>query len=189
MDADRKQRFSALVKAVADARDRTAFTELFDFYAPRLKSFLMRQRMTAGEAEDLAQEVMVVLWHKASLYDPAKSSLSTWLFRIARNRSIDAARRKRRMQFDASDPLLQPFGDPLPDEGLETEDRERVVREALAHLPPDQIDLIRKAFFYGQSHTEIAAETGLPLGTVKSRIRLAFGKLRKLLDDAGVSGT
>ncbi|PZM09608.1 sigma-70 family RNA polymerase sigma factor [Rhizobium tubonense] len=181
MDAEERQRFAALAKAVADRRDQRAFSELFDYFAPRLKSWLLRQRMPAGEAEELVQEVMVVLWHKASLYDPSRSSLSTWIFRIARNRRIDAQRRLRTRVLDDTDPALQPTAEIAADAVMENEGRDIKVRAALAELPQEQQALLRAAFFLGQSHSEIAAATGLPLGTVKSRIRLAFGKLRKSL--------
>jgi RNA polymerase sigma-70 factor, ECF subfamily len=182
MDAKEKQRFAALAKAVAEHRDQTAFSHLFDYFAPRLKSWLLRQRMADGEAEELVQEVMIVLWHKAGLYDPLRSSLSTWIFRIARNRRIDMQRRSKIRVLDDTDPGLQPMPEPAADVVMESEDRDAQVRAALAELPHEQQDLLRAAFFLGQSHSEIAAATGLPLGTVKSRIRLAFGKLKKKLE-------
>ncbi|MCV9998032.1 sigma-70 family RNA polymerase sigma factor [Pararhizobium sp. YC-54] len=186
MNVEVRQHFAALAVAVARNRDQIAFCELFDFFAPRLKSFLMRQNAGVAEAEEVVQEVMVILWQKAYLYDPEKSSLSTWLFRIARNRRIDVARRQRKGALDAYEPLLLPAAPPTPDDLIESEDREQIVRIALAKLPPEQVTLIQMAFFFGQSHSEISAATGLPLGTVKSRIRLAFGKLRALLEEDGV---
>jgi RNA polymerase sigma-70 factor, ECF subfamily len=182
MDAEEKQRFAALAKAVADERDESAFSVLFDYFAPRLKSWLMRQKMTSGEAEELVQEIMIVLWHKAGLYDPTRSSLSTWLFRIARNRRIDLQRRAQVRVFDGEDPTLQPPEEMRADEIVANDDRDAQVRDAVGQLPEEQRALLQAAFFLGQSHTEIAEATGLPLGTVKSRIRLAFGKLRNLLE-------
>ncbi|TCM55013.1 RNA polymerase sigma-70 factor (ECF subfamily) [Rhizobium sp. PP-F2F-G48] len=189
MTGDARQHFAGLADAVAKKRDQAAFAELFHFFAPRLKSFLLRQNTPANEAEEIVQEVMIVLWHKADLYDAEKSSLSTWLFRIARNRRIDAARRQLTRKLDEKDPLLLPSAPPAPDEFVQSGDREDVVRTALAKLPSEQVKLIQLAFFFGQSHSEIAASTGLPLGTVKSRIRLAFGKLRTLLHDDGIDGS
>lgn len=186
MDEGEKLQFQNLVKAVAENRDRLAFATLFDYYGPRLKSWLMRQKMNAQESEDLVQDVMIVLWHKAHLYDPAKSSLSTWLFRIARNRRIDAARRQKSRVLDETDPSLIPESPVAADDVVETGDREALVKAALQQLPAEQVELIRMAFFLGQSHSEIAGNTGLPLGTVKSRLRLAFGKLKKLLAESGV---
>jgi RNA polymerase sigma-70 factor (ECF subfamily) len=182
MDAEEKQRFAALAKAVADQRDQQAFSVLFDYFAPRLKSWLLRQRMPATEAEELVQEVMIVLWHKAGLYDPARSSLSTWLFRIARNRRIDLQRRARARVLDEDDPTLQPAAEIGADEAVANDDRDAHVRAAVSQLPEEQREMLRAAFFLGQSHSEIAEATGLPLGTVKSRIRLAFGKLKKVLE-------
>ncbi|WFR95002.1 sigma-70 family RNA polymerase sigma factor [Rhizobium tumorigenes] len=182
MDAKEKQRFAVLARAVAERRDQTAFSHLYDYFAPRLKSWLLRQRMAGGEAEELVQEVMIVLWHKAGLYDPARSSLSTWIFRIARNRRIDLQRRSKIRVLDDNDPGLQPIGELAADVVMEYEDRDAQVRAAMAELPHEQQELLRAAFFLGQSHSEIAAITGLPLGTVKSRIRLAFGKLKKRLE-------
>jgi RNA polymerase sigma-70 factor (ECF subfamily) len=184
MDAEDKQRFAALARAVAERRDQQAFAILFDYFAPRLKSWLLRQKMTSGEAEELVQEVMIVLWHKAGLYDSSRSSLSTWLFRIARNRRIDLQRRARARILDEDDPALQPTAEIGADEMVANDDRDAQVREAVNQLPEEQRDMLRAAFFLGQSHSEIAESTGLPLGTVKSRIRLAFGKLKKVLEAA-----
>ena len=186
MDGDERRQFALLADAVAKNRDKAAFAQLFTFFAPRLKSFLMRQSMGAMEAEELVQEVMVVLWNKAHLYDPAKSSLSTWLFRVARNRRIDAARRKRAARLDEHDMALHPTAPPAPDDVVDMTDREDVVQRAIKRLPQEQLHLVQLAFFLGRSHSEIAAETGLPLGTVKSRLRLAFGKLRALLGEQGI---
>ncbi len=174
--------FSRLARQVAVARDREAFVRLFDHFAPRINGYLQRLGMEASLAEDLAQEVMAVLWHKAHLFDPAKSSLATWLFRIARNRRIDGLRRDRTRRFDTADPVLQPEESPAADAGIDARHRDARIREAMAGLPDEQLELVRYAFFIGLSHSQIAERTGLPLGTVKSRIRLAFARLRKALE-------
>lgn len=171
-----------LAGRVAIERDQSAFAFLFDHFAPRINAYLRRLGLEEAQAEEITQEVMVTLWHKASLFDPGKSSLSTWLFRIARNRRIDAARRDKSGALDPDDPMLQPQADPLPDAGLDAELREERVRAAMSELPPEQFETIRLAFFLGYSHSRIAEETGLPMGTVKSRIRLAFGRLRSVLE-------
>lgn len=173
-----RERFAGLARQVAAARDAAAFAELFDYFAPRLNAYLQRLGMAAGEAEDLAQEVMTVLWHKADLFDPQKSSLSTWLFRIARNRRIDLARRKGGDALDRHEPMLLPAELPGPADGIDDRLRAEAVHEAIACLPAEQVELLTLAFFRGLSHSEIASETGLPIGTVKSRIRLAFDRLR-----------
>lgn len=187
MSAELNERFAGLARAIADRRDKTAFAELFDHFAPRIKSYLQRLGMDGAQAEELTQDVMIVLWHKAALFDPAKSSLATWLFRVARNRRIDALRRDKSGKLDESDPALLPSSPDAPDEMMGAEQRDERVRRAMAQLPGEQLELVRMAFFVGLSHSQISDETGLPLGTVKSRIRLAFGRLKKALDaDPGV---
>jgi RNA polymerase sigma-70 factor, ECF subfamily len=180
--------FSGLARRVAQNRDQEAFTEIFDHFAPRLKAYLLRLGASAVNAEELAQEVMIVLWHRAELFDPNKSSLSTWLFRIARNRRIDALRRDRSRSADLDDPMIVPEPVEPADALLEAEDRDARVRTALTGLPAEQAELLRMAFFLGKTHSEISSETGLPLGTVKSRIRLAFSRMRDNLAQAGVEG-
>ncbi|MGI2034826.1 sigma-70 family RNA polymerase sigma factor [Rhizobium panacihumi] len=188
-DGDQKDRFAALAKAVAERRDQFAFRQLFDHFAPRLNFWLHRRGLPNEEAEEIVQEVMTVLWHRAELYDPNRSSLSTWLFRIARNRHIDLERRTRTRMIDGQEPLLQIDDVPGMETMLESEEREARVREALTRIPGEQMELVRASFFLGYSHSEIAACTGLPLGTVKSRIRLAFEHLRKALDTHDASAS
>ncbi|TWF50224.1 sigma-70 family RNA polymerase sigma factor [Neorhizobium alkalisoli] len=183
MQGDERDHFARLTKAVAETRDQAAFTLLFDHFAPRLKSWLTKRGMKTDEAEELVQEVMTILWHRANLYDPRRSSLSTWLFRIARNRRIDAQRRAKTRTLEGREPLLQLIEVPGVDTLFESEERDARVRQALSQIPDEQMELIRAAFFLGQTHSEIAASTGLPLGTVKSRIRLAFERLRRVLDE------
>lgn len=176
-----------MVAAVAEKRDREAFARLFDHFAPRLAAYLQRLGVEATHAEELTQEVMVTLWRKAGQFDPAKSSVGTWLYRIARNRRIDALRRDR---LDFVDPL-EP-GQDVSDDSSDTEraldlsQREDMLRTALESLPPEQLSLVKLAFYEGLSHSEIAERSGLPLGTVKSRIRLAFTRLRRQLEANGV---
>ncbi|RST88287.1 sigma-70 family RNA polymerase sigma factor [Aquibium carbonis] len=177
-----REEYARLAALVAERRDQAAFAALFDHFAPRINGYLQRLGMDGGSAEDVAQEVMSVLWHKAHLFDATKSSLATWLFRIARNRRIDGLRRDRSYLIDPDDPILQPEGEEAPDVALDAGQRDERVRVALQGLPAEQVELIRLAFFVGLSHSEIADQTGLPLGTVKSRIRLAFGRLRKAIE-------
>ncbi|WP_406854749.1 sigma-70 family RNA polymerase sigma factor [Alsobacter sp. KACC 23698] len=180
------EELAALVSAVAQRQDRQAFARLFDHFAPRLNAYLLRLGAESGQAEELTQEVMVTLWRKAEQFDPAKSSVPTWLYRIARNRRIDMLRRDR---VDFMDPLeadLDIPDDPQTDRMLDLQQREERLRHALVSLPPEQLDLVRLAFYDGLSHSEIAEKVRLPLGTVKSRIRLAFGRLRKRLEADGV---
>ncbi len=174
--------FAALVTAVAERRDREAFARLFDYYAPRLESYLLRLGVNATLAEEITQETMTTLWSKAALFDPERSSLATWLFRIARNRRIDLVRRDR-LEFVASgSPVLDGVDAPDLDRRIDEGHREEAVRAAMDNLPDEQRALVRLAFYEGLSHAEIAQQTGLPLGTVKSRLRLAFVRLRRSLE-------
>jgi len=179
---------TALVAAVAERRDRVAFAVLYDHYSPRLNAWLLRLGMDRASAEELTQEVMVTLWHKAHLFDSSKSSLGTWLYRIARNRRIDIARRDRVDFVDPNEYALDipDEGSPDADQQIDAQTREDILRSALTTLPTEQVQLVRLAFFDGLSHSEIASKTGLPLGTVKSRIRLAFSRLRRSLEANGV---
>lgn len=169
--------------AIATSRSRAAFGDLFEYFAPRVKSFMLRLGASPPEAEELAQEVMVTVWQKAHLYDAGQASVSTWIFRIARNRRIDAQRRQNRPELPADDPVLMPPEIERPDELVVRGQTETLVREGLAELSPEQLSLVKAAFYDGLSHSEIAKAFGLPLGTVKSRIRLAFLRLRGELSE------
>lgn len=175
------QRINDLVGAVGRNGDKAAFKELFDHFAPRVKGYLMRLGASAAVAEDLAQDVMLALWRKAFQFDPAKASASTWVFTIARNLRIDAIRKERRPEFDADDPTLAPWSERSSDENLDWAKAEERLREALVMLPREQAQVIELSFLADKPHSAIAAELGLPLGTVKSRIRLAMAQLRGAL--------
>lgn len=181
------EEFASLVEAVAATRDREAFARLFDYFAPRIHAFLLRLRLDPIAADELTQEVMATLWQKAKLFDRSKSSVATWLFRIARNRHIDILRRTRDETVVDGRALNVPDPALMPDDSVDAGQREQMVRAALAHLPPEQLELVQLAFFDGLTHSEIAARTALPLGTVKSRLRLAFSRLRRALDDEGLT--
>jgi RNA polymerase sigma-70 factor (ECF subfamily) len=178
--------FGSLVSAIARDRDRAAFAQLFDHFAPRIQAYLLRLGSDPASAEEVLQDVMTTLWTKAHLFDPTKSSLATWLYRIARNRRIDTLRRDRLDYFDPMEAPEIPAEDIDVDSRIDMQFREDRMRISLATLPEPQLQLIRMAFFDDLSHSEIADRTGLPLGTVKSRIRLAFTKLRRALESDGV---
>jgi RNA polymerase sigma-70 factor, ECF subfamily len=171
-----------LISAVA-GRDLEAFNLLFDRYAVRIKAFMLRGGAAEADADEIAQDVMVSIWRRAASFDPAKAAASTWIFAIARNRRIDMLRRMRRPAPDPDDPLFQP--DPEPDgmASVSLAEREAKVRASLQTLAPEQREVLRLAFYDGLSHGEIAERAGLPLGTVKSRIRLAFRHLRGALGE------
>jgi RNA polymerase sigma-70 factor (ECF subfamily) len=181
--------WAALVGAVAERRDREAFARLFDHFVPRIEAYLMRLGADPATAEEVSQDVMLTLWRKAQLFDPQKSSVTTWLYRIARNRRIDAVRRDRLDYIDPMDSAFDEASDDFaPDMAMDIQQREDILRAAVKELPDEQLSLVRLAFFDGLSHSLIAERTGLPLGTVKSRIRLAFARLRRALESQGVVG-
>lgn len=178
-DGADKEDWAALVAAVRDRQDRAAFAALFRHFAPRVKGFLMKSGADAALAEECAQDVMATLWQKAHLFDPERASVATWVYTIARNRRIDVLRRTRRPE-----PEDLPWGpEPEPDQAtvLEVQQETERLGQALARLPDKQRALIERAYWGEVSHSEIAAETGLPLGTIKSRIRLALDRLRQEL--------
>jgi RNA polymerase sigma factor (sigma-70 family) len=171
--------FTALMQRVRDHQDRAAFAQVFQYYAPRVKAFLMKSGSDAALAEELAQDVMATVWQKSAQFDPARASLATWIFTIARNRRIDYFRRARRPEPESLD-----WGNTEePDQAdvYETAQETRRLTEALSSLPDAQRAMIERAFYGDLSHGEIASETGLPLGTIKSRIRLALDRLRQTM--------
>lgn len=171
----------ALVTAIARSADRNAFRELFQRYAGRIKGFLMKGGARGDQAEEIAQDVMVTIWRKAASFDPDKAGAATWIFTIARNRRIDVIRRERRPEPDPEDPLYKPDDPMTPQQALAGQERDRRVREALDDLSDEQRQIVRLSFFIGLSHGEIAQKLDIPLGTVKSRTRLAFARLRSAL--------
>lgn len=181
--AERDAEWRACVAAVAGARDRAAFARLFGHFAPRLKAFMMRGGADADLAEELAQEAMIAVWRRADSFDPAKAAVSTWVFTIARNKRIDRLRRERVPELSeeeyAAEQAAPRRGD---DEAERRETAERLAR-SIASLPEEQAEVVRLAFYEDKPHAEIAAELSLPLGTVKSRIRLALARLRGLVTE------
>jgi len=174
-------RFATLIVAVAARADRQAFAALFDHFAPRVKSYMLRLGADPEAAEELAQETLLTVWRKAAAFDPARAAASTWIFTIARNRRIDAL---RRMRPDLpEDPVEAASAPERPDGLLVAVQDEARVRAALAALSEDQAEVVRQSFFADRPHSEIAEALGLPLGTVKSRLRLALARLRTLLGD------
>ena len=157
-------------------QDQSAFAELFAHFAPRIKGFLIKSGADASLAEEVAQEVMATCWHKAHMFDPARASVATWIFTIARNRKIDVLRKQRRPEPE--DLAWGPEEEPDQADVVALQQESAQLGAAIAELPAAQRELIQKAYFGDLSHSEIAAQTGLPLGTIKSRIRLALERLR-----------
>lgn len=172
---------AALIVAIAQRRDRAAFATLFAHYAPRLKAYMQRLGASGDFAEEMAQETMLIVWRKAALFDPARAAASAWIFAILRNRRIDVLRRARLVLPDI-DPTEEPLPAPGTDVILDAAQRSARLRAALATLPPEQAAVVRLSFFDERPHAEIERVLGIPLGTVKSRLRLAMTKLRQILE-------
>jgi len=175
--------FAALLGLIATKRDREAFIKVYKHFAPRVRSFLIGQNVVPTAADDVLQEVMIAVWNKAKLFDPNKAAPSTWIFAIARNKRIDRIRRESKPDLDPEEPSLQPSAPETADDDLLHGQRKTAIAAALTELPEEQRIVIEYSFMKGLSHGEIAEQLGLPLGTVKSRIRLAFGRLRTELGD------
>ncbi|KQY99606.1 hypothetical protein ASD45_01450 [Pseudolabrys sp. Root1462] len=175
--------YAQLIAAVAKHRDRGAFSALFDHFAPRIKAYLMRAGAGEALADELAQEALLAVWRKADTFDGARATAATWIFTIARNLRTDRFRKEWRhvpVGDDLPDTIDQAMA---PDESLSDAERGERVRDALRLLPPEQVKVIELSFFEDQPHAEIARTLGIPLGTVKSRIRIAMTKLRDLVGD------
>lgn len=171
-----------LILRIAAERDRQAFALLYRHVAPRLKAFLIRSGLAANTAEEIAQEVMLAVWRKASYFDPARAGASTWIFTIARNLRIDHLRRARAGSAAEAGPAWDTDAGPSGEALLMASEREARVRAAVQALSEEQAAVLRLSFFGDKAHAEIARELALPLGTVKSRVRLALARLRTLLE-------
>jgi RNA polymerase sigma factor (sigma-70 family) len=176
--------FEDLILAIGERQDRSAFGALFAHFAPRVKAYLARTGTDSATADELTQEVMLLVWRKAARFDPRQANASTWIYTIARNKRIDRFRRERRVELDGDDPTFAPETEPLPDRQLELAEDAQSLAGAVSMLPVEQAVLLRMAFYEGKSHSMIATETGIPLGTVKSRLRLALARLRDRIETA-----
>jgi RNA polymerase sigma-70 factor (ECF subfamily) len=171
-----------LILSIAASGDREAFAALFRHFAPRVKGYLLKLGATSAAAEELAQDTLLQVWRKAAQFDPARAGASTWIFTIARNLRIDAQRRERPVST-AEDPSEAKDLEAPADAVLLAAEREAQVRTALGALPPEQAEIVQLSFFSDEPHSVIAERLKLPLGTVKSRLRLAMGRLRALLEE------
>ncbi len=167
--------------SVAERGDREAFSALFRHFGPKIRVWLTRGGGGPSEVDDLLQDVFASVWHKAAQYDRRRASAAAWIYAIARNRRIDAFRRGRRAEFDPEDPAFR--HDPEPDGEQAVAERQgaEAVRAALSKLSEEQREVLRLSFYEGESYAAISTRLGIPLGTVKSRARLAFGYLRSEL--------
>jgi RNA polymerase sigma-70 factor (ECF subfamily) len=176
----------ALLALVGAERDREAFAALFRHFAPRLKGHLQARGIAAATADELVQETMVSVWRHAAQFDAARGTAATWVFAIARNALVSHVRRERRVEPEPDDPCAaEPAGSTdeveAPDALYLRAERERVVAAALSRLPAEQQQTLRSAYYTDRSLSEVAHEHGVPLGTVKTRVRLALQKLRAAL--------
>jgi RNA polymerase sigma-70 factor, ECF subfamily len=169
--------------AIANTRDPAAFGSVFRAYAPRVRAYMIRRGVDAATAEEIAQETLLTVWRKAALYASASGNPNAWIFTIARNLRIDRLRRERPTQELDDDLLLIAANDQPADDAVSSNEIGIAVRTALGHLPPEQREIVILAYVEGLSHSEIATQLGLPLGTVKSRMRLAYQKMQAALEN------
>ena len=172
-----------LLRRVAERADTIAFRELYQTYGPRVKAYMMRLGADAGTAEDLAHETLFAVWRSAALYRAEKGSAASWIFAIARNLRIDRLRREVPWQQLPQELFEEASGETLPDAALAEKERHARVHTALSGLPPEQHEVVVLSYLEGLSHGAIAQRLGLPLGTVKSRMRIAYQKIRAALED------
>lgn len=183
MAGPESDQLAALLQRVAESKDRAAFAVLFDHFAPRLKSFMLRKGSTAEQAEDLVQETMIAVWSKAALYVAERGNVSTWVFTIARNLRIDRLRRERPSQFTDLDDFDAPSDERGQEESLGRLQEDGLVARALAKIPQEQRELLVLSYVEDLPQSEIAARLQIPLGTVKSRMRLAYRRMKTLLEN------
>jgi len=184
-----RKRMGDNLARIARERDEDAFADLYGYYAGRVKSFLMGKGMNEDTAEELMQEIMLTVWRRAESYDPKKAAASTWLFTIARNRRIDYLRGNSRIEVELDDEMLDAeTTESAPQERFVTDAQSaEMLERALARLPQEQRQVMHLSYFRGQSHGAIARWLDLPIGTVKSRIRLAMQSVRAYLQDEGAT--
>ena len=173
---------AALMTAIAERADRAAFARLFQTYAPKVKAHLVARGAAAGIADELVQDVMLVVWRKAALYDAARGSLATWLYTLSRNCLLNHVRHERRVdvEIDVPEPAAAP-GD--SEDAMLAAAGRRKLAATLAQLPAEQLEVLQRAYWRGQTMQECADEQQVPLGTVKTRVRLALSRLRELMHD------
>lgn len=181
-DAGPSGRETALLHRIAASRDREAFAALFDAYAPRVKAFMMRKGANAEQAEDLVQETMIAVWSKAALYEAGRGTVATWIFTIARNLRIDRLRREKTSLFTDLEGYDVESDEEGADEAMGRHQEDSFVARALAQIPEEQRQLLIMSYMEDMAQSEIAAKLQIPLGTVKSRMRLAYMRMRKLLE-------
>ena len=170
------------VELIGKNQDKLAFNNIFRYFAPRLKSFLIKAGSTDSQAEEVIQEVMIAVWTKSSTYDSSKSSVSTWIYTIARNKRIDKIRKEKRHYLSESDEGLEIPVDSTQEKEIFSAQVSNSLKKYMSNLPEEQSKLLKLSYFYNKTHADISTELKIPLGTVKSRIRLALTKMRHLVE-------
>ena len=170
------------VELIGKNQDKLAFNSIFRYFAPRLKSFLVKAGSTDTQAEEVIQEVMIAVWTKSSTYDSSKSSVSTWIYTIARNKRIDKIRKEKRHYLSESDEGLEIPVDSTQEKEIFSAQVSNSLKKYMSNLPEEQSKLLKLSYFYNKTHADISTELKIPLGTVKSRIRLALTKMRHLVE-------
>ena len=170
------------VELIGKNQDKLAFNNIFRYFAPRLKSFLVKAGSTDSQAEEVIQEVMIAVWTKSSTYDSNKSSVSTWIYTIARNKRIDKIRKEKRHYLSESDEGLEIPVDSTQEKEIFSAQVSNSLKKYMSNLPEEQSKLLKLSYFYNKTHADISTELKIPLGTVKSRIRLALTKMRHLVE-------
>ena len=170
------------VQLIGKNQDKLAFNNIFRYFAPRLKSFLVKAGSTDSQAEEVIQEVMIAVWTKSATYDSNKSSVSTWIYTIARNKRIDKIRKEKRHYLSESDEGLEIPVDSTQEKEIFSAQVSNSLKKYMLNLPEEQSKLLKLSYFYNKTHADISSELKIPLGTVKSRIRLALTKMRHLVE-------
>ncbi len=177
-------RETELLLRVRDARDRNAYADLFGRFASKVKGYLQRTGLNAEDAENILQDIMIAVWNKARLFDPARASARTWIYSLARNRLIDIKRAEQREYAALERYVGETAGDAVYEEDLLARAMGQNSVALLDQIPQEQARVLLMAYVEGKSHREIARELNLPIGTVKSRARLGFQRIRGILETA-----
>ncbi len=180
--ANNDEDLTLCVELIGKNQDKLAFNSIFRYFAPRLKSFLIKAGSTDSQAEEVIQEVMIAVWTKSSTYDSSKSSVSTWIYTIARNKRIDKIRKEKRHYLSESDEGLEIPVDSTQEKEIFSTQVSNSLKKYMSNLPEEQSKLLKLSYFYNKTHADISTELKIPLGTVKSRIRLALTKMRHLVE-------
>ena len=170
------------IELIGKNQDKLAFNSIFRYFAPRLKSFLVKAGSTDSQAEEVIQEVMIAVWTKSSTYDSNKSSVSTWIYTIARNKRIDKIRKEKRHYLSESDEGLEIPIDSTQENEIFSAQVSNSLKKYMLNLPEEQSKLLKLSYFYNKTHADISEELKIPLGTVKCRISLALTKMRHLVE-------